>query len=80
LFFNRRIKLLGKYNKLPTNLQSGLAATELESIEQKYNTIIGKLTAKVVFTITLKLMMPVFGNHASKTHVIVPVSVAQTQL
>lgn len=66
LLFQSTHKLLQKYNKLPTEQHSSLAAKELALIENIHATLVGRLQAKVIYYNYPEINDSVFGNYANK--------------
>ncbi len=67
IVFQSSHKLINKYNKLTVENQINLAETEIDSISSIYQTIIEKLSAKVIFYNYTEIDDSIFGNFANKT-------------
>ncbi len=67
IVFQSSHKMLGKYNKLQSKLQSTLADVELESINNIYSMLIHNLSAKIIIYNYTEIDDAIFGNHANKT-------------
>ena len=66
LIFQSAHKLLGKYNKLKTEMHSVLASQELNLIESYYGTLQSALGCKIIYYNYTEIDDAVFGNYANK--------------
>ncbi len=66
IIFQSSHKLLSKYNKLTVSQQSALCSDELQKIENLYDSIVSRISAKIIFYNYTEIDDSIFGNFANK--------------
>ena len=66
ILFQSSHKLLGKYNKLKTEMQGSLAFQELSAVESIYANLQSSLGCKIIYFNYTEIDDSVFGNYGNK--------------